>query len=83
MPKYRSHKKVWALEIKKIEQNLDKGGGAIITPSDGEYLPFNVGKDYVEKHKPKVGGYYVKYKDGYVSWSPKEAFEKGYDKIGF
>lgn len=31
--------------------------------------------------KGKVGGYYVVYEDGYESWSPAEAFEKGYTLI--
>lgn len=26
-------------------------------------------------------GYKVKYSDGYVSWSPKETFEKSYRKL--
>lgn len=30
------------------------------------------------KHKPQVGGYLVIYEDGYLSYSPAEAFEKGY-----
>lgn len=29
-----------------------------------------------------VEGYAVKYEDGYMSWSPKEAFEKAYRKSG-
>ena len=31
-------------------------------------------------YKSKVGdpGYKVKYEDGYISWSPKDAFEKAY-----
>ncbi len=27
-----------------------------------------------------IGGYVVKYPDGYISWSPKEAFEEGYSE---
>lgn len=30
----------------------------------------------------KRDGYAVQYSDGYVSWSPKEAFEKAYRKSG-
>jgi hypothetical protein len=26
-------------------------------------------------------GYLVKYEDGYISWSPKKAFEDGYTEI--
>lgn len=33
------------------------------------------------QEKNGVSGYRVKYPDGYVSWSPKEAFEKAYRKL--
>jgi hypothetical protein len=29
-----------------------------------------------------LGGYYVRYNDNFESWSPSEAFEKGYTRIG-
>jgi hypothetical protein len=28
-----------------------------------------------------VGGYYVRYENGFESWSPAKAFEEGYTKI--
>ena len=28
-----------------------------------------------------VGGYYVRYEDGFESWSPAEAFERGYTRV--
>jgi len=40
----------------------------------GYVRDYDVGKDEQE-------GYYVEYEDGYKSWSPKEAFEKGYVEI--
>ena len=33
------------------------------------------------KEKNGVPGYAVKYPDGYVSWSPKETFEKAYREL--
>ena len=30
---------------------------------------------------PKDEGYIVQYSDGYVSWSPKETFEKSYTEV--
>jgi len=89
MPKYRSHKTVWALKIKKIDWDCDKAieedrdsdGTAIITPEEHGYAPFKVDREYCSKHHPKEGGYYVVYKDGYKSWSPADAFEKGNTKI--
>lgn len=37
--------------------------------------------DYMERHNPEVGGYYVVYEDGFVSYSPAGPFEKGYTEI--
>lgn len=81
MPSYTCHKKVWALKISKIEyNNRESVRGAIITPSEQGYAPFNVTQEYLVKHHPEAGGYYVVYGDGYKSFSPAEAFESGYTK---
>ena len=63
------------------EENRETDGSAIITPEEEGYAPFKVNHEYVRKHNPQVGGYYVVYKDGYKSWSPAEVFEKGYTKL--
>ena len=89
MPKYLCHKKVWALKIRSIafdcdsarKENRDTDGSAIITPDDSGYAPFRVDRVYVDKHKPEVGGYFVVYDDGYMSFSPAKAFEEGYERI--
>ena len=78
LPMYQSHKVVWAIKIGEILHN--RGGGASIVPKDEFYSPFDVDSEYIKKHKPLAGGYFVKYKDGYVSWSPAEAFEEGYSR---
>ncbi len=71
MPKYKCHKEVWALKIKSIH-NLT------MTPEDPNYAPFDLPLEYVSKHEPVAGGYYVVYADGYKSYSPAKAFEGGY-----
>ncbi len=76
MPQYQSHKKVWALKIKQVE--LRPANGHIIHPVDDGYAPFEVSDEYVRRHNPQAGGYFVVYEDGYRSWSPAEAFESGY-----
>jgi hypothetical protein len=89
MPRYQSHKQVWALKIKAIDfdidaankENRETDGSAIITPEEEGYAPFKVKHEFVRKHDPKVGGYYVVYKDGYTSFSPAEAFEEGYTRV--
>lgn len=74
MPKYRCHKVVWALKIAAID-------GAVLTPAEKPYAPFTVSEEYLEKHKPEVGGYFVVYSDGYKSYSPAGPFEDGYTKV--
>ena len=89
MPKYKSYKEVWALKIADVKkdsdaatkENRETDGSATLVFEDNRYAPIKVPHDYVRKHNPQSGGYYVVYKDGYKSWSPAEAFESGYTKI--
>lgn len=83
MPRYKCHKEVWALRIAEIHPGRGDGGGpgATMVPSDVGYAPFSVGEDYLSKHNPKEGGYYVVYSDGYKSFSPAAAFEEGYTRV--
>lgn len=84
MPLYICHKRVWALKIKDVidptKDGNESDGSRILVPADAGYAPFRVKHDYVHKHKPQVGGYYVVYKDGYASFSPADAFEDGYTR---
>lgn len=85
LPRYKSHKHVWALKIAKIVrdgegEDRETDGSAMITPVESGYAPFKVDHAYMHKHKPQVGGYYVVYADGYKSWSPAQAFEEGYTR---
>ena len=79
MPRYKCHKEVWALKIKEIVDNIS--GDTMIYPVEKSYAEFKVDKEYMQKHKPVVGGYYVVYDDGYKSFSPAKAFEEGYSII--
>lgn len=85
MPRYQSHKKVWALKIKDIFDHSDPGcepdGSRTINPEDEGFAPFKVNHDYMRKHKPQIGGYYVVYDDGYKSFSPAKPFDEGYTRI--
>lgn len=74
MPRYRCHKVVHALQILEIE-------GLMITPAEEGYAPFELPIEYFRRHEPSPGGYYVVYKDGYASFSPRRAFEEGYKRI--
>lgn len=85
MPRYRCHKEVWALKIKEVldptQAGSESDGSRIIVPSEARFTPLKVNHDFVRKHNPEPGGYYVVYKDGYASFSPAEAFEEGYTRI--
>lgn len=76
LPKYNCHKQVWALKIASIEENPD--GTGTIVPEDERYAPFEVTENYLLKHEPNAGGYFVVYKGGYRSFSPAAEFEEGY-----
>lgn len=78
MPKYKCHKVVHALKILNCGWTGNESDEYIIQPEDEGYAEFRVSKEYVEKHKPQPGGYYVVYEDGYKSFSPAKAFEQGY-----
>lgn len=90
MPRYKFRKEVRALKIAKIDhkENPDETGqsasesyGAVITPANHGYGAFEVTAEFMTKHKPEVGGYYVVYSDGYKSFSPAKEFEDGYRAI--
>jgi hypothetical protein len=79
MPRYKCHKEVWALKIKEIKLAIT--GGYTVVPEESGYVPFWVSNEWVHKHNPQIGGYYVAYKDGYKSFSPAQAFEEGYTRV--
>lgn len=78
MPRYKCHKEVYALKIKDIKSF---GFYAHLVPVEAGYSDIYVDHDYLSKHQPQVGGYYVIYNDGYKSFSPEKAFEEGYTRI--
>lgn len=80
LPIYQCHKKVRAAKIADIGFILD-GDSTAIMYLDGINNGLVVDIDYIKKHCPQNGGYYVVYDDGYESYSPAEAFENGYTKI--
>ncbi len=79
LPRYRCHKVVEAFRIGMI--GTTPITGEVVTThlvhEDGKMGAY-VSQAYMDKHKPQLGGYYVRYSDGYESWSTAEAFEGGY-----
>lgn len=74
MPKYRSHKEVWALRIASVD-------GRTLHFSDEGYAPIETEPGFFSRYMPVEGSYYVVYSDGYASLSPAKAFEEGYERI--
>jgi hypothetical protein len=71
MPRYRSHKQVWALEIATIADN-------VLTFRDNGYAPLAADREMWARYTPVPGDFYVVYADGYKSFSPRKAFLEGY-----
>lgn len=82
MPRYVCHKTVHALKINQIEPQLRSDLLVHLLPEDNRYPYIVVTDEWCRSHKvERPSGYYVQYEDGYTSWSPVEAFEKGYTPI--
>lgn len=73
LEKYKCHKVVEAAQIVGISLmgELAFGKDNFVQPT----------REWLDKNKPEVGGYYVVYQDGYASYSPAKAFEEGYSKF--
>ena len=76
MQLYQSHKQVRAFKIANI---LNRRTVAPVLKGESDEV--TVDSNYMRKHNPLVGGYYVLYKSGYESWSPADEFEEGNSPI--
>jgi hypothetical protein len=83
MKRYRSHKLVEAGVIVERQPGRVRvadpmGPGSPPFPGEGEWI--DVPDGIFVRGDPVEGvDYLVRYIDGYISWSPKAAFEAGYD----
>jgi len=75
IPKWKSHKVVEAARVTGV---LDEPLRWVLLTGDS--VPVSVELELRARRNP-IGGYYVRYPDGYESWSPAEAFEDGYSLI--
>jgi len=76
LPKWETSKVVHAVMIDHIEYGADHQREATIYPLAELNLPsFTVPPEYVAKHAPRAGGYYILYEDNYESFAPASAFE--------
>lgn len=78
MPAFISHKRVWALKIAKV--HVDEDGQGIALVFEGNHFAMRAFTSSQLEHKPipEAGMYFVQYEGGYFSFSPADAFEKGY-----
>jgi hypothetical protein len=82
LPQYRSHKVVRAAKIVGVSEgslpltlfrwHLDNGAVIDVEEALATRVPGNTSP---------IGGYLVAYEDGFLSWSPADAFEGGYTLI--
>jgi len=90
LPGWKSHKTVLAAQILSLYRtgmNYEVGPGGdsgwrfVLVDGLGEVVVSNALADRDAPRMPKEGDYYIRYSDGYESWSPKEVFEAGYSRI--
>ena len=83
--RYKCHKEVEAAKVVLVQEMIGQIGADLIREQPrgaiDQLLPIHVTKAYLAKHEPEPPGYWVRYADGYQSWSPVEVFEAGYTKI--
>lgn len=72
MRKWQPHKIVEAEPITDFSRSLSS-----VIAGEKVVVPFN----FFSRGEPKIGDYLVRYDDGYLSWSPKKAFEEGYTEV--
>lgn len=84
LPRWQCHKIVRAAKIKSIAGPDESGRYSLqllVDEAPPRFAYTKVGPRFMERHKPTGDGYYVVYEDGYHSWSPAAAFEKGYTRL--
>ena len=72
MPRYQSVKKVWALEVKRID------GNTVYFMDAARFMPKDFAPEVFARYRPEQGDFMVQYEDGYWSVSPRAAFLSGY-----
>lgn len=81
LARYKSHKIVEAAKIIQVAPESDGTDRIPRATLHFEAGTIVVDHEYLAKHNPHPGGYYVKYSDDYASWSPAAQFEKGYTLV--
>lgn len=80
MPQYRSHKVVGALKIKEVITFFHIPEQRVVLVFEDASIPSQE-VDVINRPRPEPGWYFVRYPDGYYSFSPAEQFEQGYSLV--
>lgn len=78
VPAYQSVKIVNALEIAHADMRLD---GSVMVHFVEDFAPIHLAAKVVARHMPIPRDRLVIYEDGYMSISPRPAFEGGYKPL--
>lgn len=81
MRRWQSHKIVEADDITDIVNTMATKAVVTEGASAMEAERHEVPDNFFARGTPQIGDYLVRYEDGYLSWSPKAAFESGYTLI--
>lgn len=97
LPRWKCHKEVHAAKIGSVQIDESDANIIRLSLLDGDraFATADVSYQWVLKHCNERGpyikveqpgyegdlGYFVRYRDGYTSWSPSSEFEDGYTRI--
>lgn len=79
LPQWKCHKVVQAGKITFMAK--DEPNQLLMVHAEPSNMPFAVPLDFLHRHNPERGGYFVVYEDGYISYSPADVFEAGYHEL--
>lgn len=82
LPRWRSHKEVGAAPLIRVDGRTESGGYVLSVGDPDHPVTVIAPADIFARAMANAGDYIVRYDDGYLSWSPKAAFESGYVGIG-
>lgn len=77
LPVYQSHKQVHAAPILEVRQDVRRL--VIDTPAGPDIV--DVPENFFARSVPTEGDFFVRYRDGYVSFCPKAEFIDGYTRL--
>lgn len=82
--RWRSHKVVEAAKIIEVFVSRANKPVVRVESPDGDetkFVAFDVPEDFSARGTAEPGDYFIRYKDGYMSWSPAKEFEDGYTLV--